>query len=110
MHPIRTVKEKIGSAIEEIAVTAPQIVKDVVVAGSEKVKEFNEKVIEPEEQKFADEHGYTHGGKREKIAKHLMGVDKYEAGAHFINEHVVNPMRLNHEKDDLSPPPPTTTT
>ena len=32
LHPIRTIKEKIGSAIEEIAVTAPQLVKDAVVA------------------------------------------------------------------------------
>jgi hypothetical protein len=80
MHPIRNIKEKIGSSVEEIAVTAPQIVKDVVVAISDKVKDFNEKVLEPEE------HGYTHGSTGEKILKYLTGVSKYEAGAHFINE------------------------
>jgi hypothetical protein len=102
MHPIRSIKEKIGSAVEDIAITAPKIVKDVVVATSEKVKDFNEKVLEPEEQRLADEHGYTHGGTREKIVKHVTGVGKYEAGAHFVNDHVVNVMRPNHDKDDPS--------
>jgi hypothetical protein len=107
MHPIRTIKEKIGSAVEEIAVTVPQTVKNAVVAVSDKVSDFNEKVLEPEEQRFADEHGYTHGGTREKIVKHLTGVTKYEAGAHFLNEHLVNPMRPHDDKDN---PPPSTTT
>jgi hypothetical protein len=31
-----------------------------------------------------------------------MGVGKYEAGAHFVNDHVVNVMRPNHDKDDPS--------
>jgi len=101
MHPIRNIKEKIGSSVEEIAVTASKIVKDVVVAISDKVKDFNEKVLEPEE------HGYTHGGTGEKILKYLTGVSKYEAGAHFINEHFVNPMRSNHDKDDSLPSTPT---
>ncbi|CAF1032766.1 unnamed protein product [Rotaria sp. Silwood1] len=107
MHPIRHVKEKIGSCVEDIAVTAPQIVKDVSIAVSDQVKNFNEKVLEPEEQQLADEHGYTHGGKREKIVKHLMGVDKYEVGARFIDKHVVHPMRTNHDKDN---PPDSTAT
>ncbi|CAF0777519.1 unnamed protein product [Adineta steineri] len=106
MHPIRAIKEKIGSAVEDIAVTAPRIVKDTVVASGDKIKDFNAKVLEPEEQKLAEEHGYTHGGKREKIAKHLTGISKYEAGAHFISDHVVNPMRPHHDKDDLLPQPP----
>jgi hypothetical protein len=106
MHPIRSIKNKIGEAIEEIAVTAPQIVKDAVVAVGDKTKDFNDKVLEPQEQKWADERGYTHGGKREKVVKHLVGVGKYESGAHFISEHVVNPMRPDHDKKD----PPTSTT
>ncbi|UJR22925.1 hypothetical protein I4U23_025953 [Adineta vaga] len=105
MHPIRTVKEKIGSAFEEIAVTTPQIVKDAVVAASDKVKDFNEKVLEPEEQRFAEEHDYTHGGTREKIAKHLIGVSKYETGAKFLNDHVVDPMRPKHDQEDSSSSP-----
>ena len=100
MHPVRAVKEKIGSALEEIAVTTPQIVKDAVVAASDKIQEYNEKVLEPEQQRFAEEHNYTHGGTRETIAKHLIGVSKYEAGAHFLNEHVVNPMRSKDEQQD----------
>lgn len=104
MHPIRTVKEKIGSALEEIAVTAPQIVKDAVVATSDRVKDFNDKVLEPEEQRFATEHGYTHGGMREKLVKHMIGVGKYEAGAHFLGAHVVDPMRPHPENDTSSAP------
>jgi hypothetical protein len=107
MHPIRNIKEKVGSAVEDIAITAPQLVKDVVVTIGDKVKDLNEKVLEPEEQRFAEEHGYTHGGTGEKIVKYLIGVDKYEAGAHFINEHFVNPMRSNHDKDDPAGPTPT---
>ncbi|CAF0976033.1 unnamed protein product [Rotaria sordida] len=107
MHPIRNIKEKIGSCVEDIAVTAPQIVKDASIAVTDQVKNFNEKVLEPTEQQLADEHGYTHGGKREKIVKHLTGIGKYEAGAHFINKHVVNPMRRNHDKDN---PPDSTAT
>ena len=102
MHPIRAIKEKIGSAVEDVAVTAPQCVKDAVVAIGDKIKDINDKVIEPEEQKLADEHGYTHGGKREKIVKHLVGVGKYESGAHFLGDHVVNPMRKDHDKTDDS--------
>jgi hypothetical protein len=103
MHPIRSIKEKVGSAVEDIAITAPQIVKDAVVSGGNKVQELNEKVLEPEQQRLAEEHGYTHGGMREKAVKHLTGIGKYEAGAHFINEHVVNPMRSHHEQGE----PPT---
>jgi len=102
MHPIRAIKEKVGSAVEDVAITAPKIIKDAVVAVGDKAQELNEKVLEPEQQRFADEHGYTHGGLREKAAKHLIGVGKYEAGAHFINEHVVNPMRPNHEQNEPS--------
>jgi hypothetical protein len=102
MHPIRSIKEKVGSAIEDIAVTAPKIVKDTVVPVGDKIKDVNEKVIEPTEQQLADEHGYTHGGKREKLVKHVIGVGKYEAGAHFLNKHVVNPMRKDHDKIDSS--------
>jgi len=102
MHPIRSVKEKVGSAIEDIAVTAPQIVKDSVVTVSDKVKDVNEKVLEPTEQRLADEHGYTHGGKREKLVKHVIGVGKYETGAHFLSKHVVNPMRKDHDETDSS--------
>ena len=93
LHPIRTIKEKIGSAIEEIAVTAPQLVKDAVVAAGDQAKVFNETILEPTEQQWAEEHGYTHGGRREKIVKHLMGVSKYEAGAQFLSAHIVEPMR-----------------
>ena len=93
MHPIRAIKEKIGSALEEIAVTAPPLVKDMVVAIGDQAQVFNEKVLEPTEQQWADEHGYTHGGTREKIVKHLTGVTKYEAGAQFLNAHIVEPMR-----------------
>jgi len=102
MHPIRSIKEKVGSAIEDIAVTAPNIVKDTVVPVGDKIKDVNEKVIEPTEHQLADEHGYTHGGKREKLVKHVIGVGKYEAGAHFLNKHVVNPMRKDHDKTDSS--------
>jgi hypothetical protein len=102
MHPIRAVKEKIGSAVEDVAVTAPKCVKKAVVAVGDKVKDVNDKYIEPEEQKLADEHGYTHGGKREKLVKHVMGVGKYESGAHFISDHVVDPMRKDHDKHDSS--------
>jgi hypothetical protein len=108
MHPIRTIKENVGAAVEEIAVTAPQIVKDAAVTIADKMKDVNEKFLEPEEQRLADEHGYTHGGTREKVVKHLIGVGKYEAGAQFLNEHFVNPMRPNHDKDDPPPPPPST--
>ncbi|CAF2610495.1 unnamed protein product [Rotaria sp. Silwood2] len=100
MHRIRNIEEKIGSYVEDMAVTALQIVKVVSVAVSNQAKNFNEKVLESEEQGLADEHGYTHGGKREKIVKHLMGVDKYEVGGHFIDRHMLNPMRTNHDKDN----------
>jgi len=107
MHPIRNIKEKIGSAVEDIAITVPKVVKDAVVTASDKIKDVNENVLEPEEQRLADEHGYTHGGTREKIVKHATGIGKYEAGAHFLSEHFVNPMRSNHDKDD---PPASTST
>jgi hypothetical protein len=102
MHPIRAIKEKIGSAVEDVAVTAPQFVKDTVVSVGDKIKDVNDKVLEPTEQKLADDHGYTHGGKREKFVKHLMGVGKYETGAHFLNDHVVDAMRKDHDKNDSS--------
>jgi hypothetical protein len=103
MHPIRRIKEKIiGPAVEDIAVTAPQIVKDAVVTVSDKIKDVNEKVLESEEQRLADEHGYTHGGKRERLVKHVLGVSKYEAGADFLSKHMVNPMRENDDKTDSS--------
>lgn len=102
MHPIRAVKEKIGSAVEDIAVTAPNFVKTAVVTVGDKIKDINEKHLEPAEQKLADEHGYTHGGKREKFVKHMIGVGKYETGAHFLSDHVVDPMRKDHEKTDES--------
>lgn len=100
MHPIRSIKEKFGSAVEDIAVTAPHIVKDAVVTVSDKIKDSNEKILEPTEQRLADEHGYTHGGKREKLVKHVMGVNKYEVGAHFLSKHMVDPMREDHDKTD----------
>ncbi len=102
MHPIRSIKEKIGSAIEDIAVTAPQVVKDVVVPVTDKIKDVNDNVLEPTEQRLADEHGYTHGGKRERLVKHIIGVSKYEDGAHFLSKHAVNPMRKDDEKTDSS--------
>lgn len=102
MHPIRAIKEKIGSAVEDVAVTAPQVVKDAVVAVTDKIKDANDNVLEPTEQRLADEHGYTHGGKREKLVKHIIGVGKYESGAHFLSEHAVNPMRKDHEQADSS--------
>ncbi len=102
MNPIRSIKEKVGSAVEDIAVTAPQFVKDTVVSVGDKVKHVNEEFLEPAEQKLADEHGYTHGGKREKLVKHFIGVGKYESGAHFLGEHVVDPMRKDHDKRDSS--------
>ncbi|CAF1526061.1 unnamed protein product, partial [Adineta steineri] len=37
-------------------------------------------------------------------------ISKYEAGAHFIGDHVVNPMRPQHDKDDLPPQPPPSAT
>ena len=100
MHPIRAIEEKIGSAVEDIAVTAPGAVKDVVVKVTDKMKHVNENVLEPTEQKLADDHGYTHGGKRERIVKHVIGVSKYEHGAHFLSKHVADPMRKDDEKDD----------
>jgi hypothetical protein len=102
MHPIQSIKNKVGSAVEDIAVTAPQIVKDTVVTVGDKIKDVNEKVVEPTEQRLADEHGYTHGGKREKLVKHVIGVGKYETGAHFLSDHVVDPMRKDHDKADSS--------
>ncbi len=102
MHPIQSIKNKVGSAVEDIAVTAPQIVKDTVVTVGDKIKDVNEKVVEPTEQRLADEHGYTHGGKREKLVKHVIGVGKYETGAHFLSDHVVDPMRKDHDKGDSS--------
>ena len=96
MHPIRAIKEKIGSAVEDVAVTAPPLVKEAVVSVGDKVKDANDRYLEPAEQRLADEHGYTHGGKREKIVKHLIGVGKYESAAHFIGDHVVDPMRKDH--------------
>lgn len=101
MHPIRDIKERLGSALENVGTTAPQIVKDVAVAVSDKVQEFNEKVLEPEQERFAEEHGYAHGGMVEKVVKYVAGIGKYEAGAHFLNEHLINPMREKHENDDL---------
>jgi hypothetical protein len=93
MHPIRTIKEKIGSAVEDVAVTAPPLVKETVVTVGDKVKHVNDRYLEPTEQRLADEHGYTHGGKREKLVKHLTGVSKYESAAHFVGDYVVDPMR-----------------
>lgn len=81
MHPIRNIKEKVGSGVEDIAVTASQLIKDAVVAVSDKVKEFNEKVIQSEEQRFAEDHGYAHGGRGKKILNHLAGISKYETSA-----------------------------
>ena len=100
MHPIRDLKERLGAALENVGTTAPQIMKDLAVAVSNKVQEFNEQVLEPEQQRFAEEHGYTHGGMVENTVKYLAGIGKYEAGAHFLNEHLINPMREKHEKDD----------
>lgn len=100
MHPIRAIEEKIGSAVEDIAVTAPGPIKGVVVKVADKMKHVNENVLEPTEQKLADDHGYTHGGKRERVVKHVIGVSKYEHGAHFLSKHMVDPMRKDDEKDD----------
>ena len=100
MHPIRTIKEKLGAAVEDVAVTAPKLVKDAVVTIGDKIKDINENVLEPTEQRLADEHGYTHGGKREKLVKHIVGVGKYESAAHFLSEHVVDPMRGTHAPID----------
>ena len=102
MHPIRAIKEKVGSAVEDIAITAPQAVKNVVVSVGDKIKDINEKHLEPAEQRLADENGYTHGGKREKFVKHLVGVGKYETGAHFVSDHVVDAMRKDYDKDKSS--------
>ena len=100
MHPIRKIKEKLGGAVEEIAVTAPSSVKHTLVAVGDKVKHVNDDVLEPTEQRLAEENGYTHGGKREKLVKHLIGVGKYESAAHFIGDHVVDPMRKDHGAKD----------
>ena len=105
MHPIRDFNERLGTALENVGTTAPQIVKDVAVTVSDKVQEFNQKVLEPEQERFAEEHGYTRGGMVEKMVKYVAGIGKYEAGAHFFNEHLINPMREKHEKDDDSPEP-----
>jgi hypothetical protein len=100
MHPIRKIKEKLGGAVEEIAVTAPSCVKHSVVAVGDKVKHVNNDVLEPTEERLAEENGYTHGGKREKLVKHLVGVAKYESAAHFIGDHVVDPMRKDQNTKD----------
>ena len=108
MHPIRKIKEKLAGAVEEIAETAPSVVKHTVVAVGDKVKHVNDEVLEPAEVRLAEEHGYTHGGKREKLVKHMMGVGKYEATAHFIGDHVVDPMRKDHKtKDEVLATPKT---
>lgn len=100
MHPIRKIRETLGSGVAEIAVTAPPLVKDAVIKVADKLNDVNDNVLEPAEQRLADEHGYTHGGKREGLAKHMMGVGKYESGAHFLSQYMVDPMRKDDEKNE----------
>ncbi len=101
-HPIRSIKEKIGSAIEDVAVTAPEVVKDTAGTVTDKIKDVNDNVLKPVEQQLAGEHGYTNGGKRERLVKHIIGVSKYEDGTHFLSKHAVNPTRKNYGKTDSS--------
>lgn len=104
MHPIRAIKEKMAAAVEEMAVTAPPLVRDAVVAIGDQTREWNSKILEPAEQRFAEEHGYTHGGMRERFVKRVAGINKYESAAHFLDEHFVEPIRQqrsNESKGDV---------
>jgi hypothetical protein len=101
-HPIRSIKEKIGSAIEDLVITAPEVVKDTAGTVTDKINDVNNNLLEPVEQQLADEHGYTHGGKRERLVKHIIGVSKYEDGTHFLSKHAVNPTRKDYGKTDSS--------
>ena len=102
MHPIRAIKEKVAAAVEEMAVTAPPLVRDAVVAIGDQTREWNSKVLEPAQQRWAEEHGYTHGGMRERFVKRVSGISKYESTAHFLDEHLVEPLRQQRSNESKS--------
>ncbi|CAF1343555.1 unnamed protein product [Didymodactylos carnosus] len=93
MHPIRHAKEQLASDIQEASHKAPELVKNVVCAVGDQVSKLNEKIFEPGKEQLAEDLHYRHGGKREKLLTHAIGVGKYEKMAHFLNDNVVQAMK-----------------